>query len=243
MRSPRPGVRVFPDREEVARAACAEVVRVESEALSARGAFHIALSGGTTPRKLHSLLLETPDLAPIFAAWNVWFGDERWVPHDDPESNYRMARETLLERAAIERERIHPIPTDCDTPQEAARTYAAELRAAFAPAEPKLDLCLLGMGDDGHTASLFPGSSALDAREDELVVALHLADRKAWRITLTFAAIAAARNVLFLVTGAGKAAALKRALDEDPPLLPSGRVARFANQPLWFVDEAAAADL
>jgi len=208
-----------------------------SRVLATRGHCTIALSGGTTPRPVYAALA-APDLARGIA-WNrvdIYFGDERDVPRDDAESNYRMAMEALLMHVAIPEARVHRIEAERRDLDAAADAYAQVLPEA-------LDVLVLGMGADGHTASLFPGSPALsEQRRRVVVVASPKPPRQ--RVTITPPVIAAARQVVMLVTGGEKAAAVARALDADAPP-PSQVPAVLARPPLgvWFLDHAAAARL
>jgi 6-phosphogluconolactonase len=239
------GVRVFDDAEGVARAAAETFARLAREAVEERGAFSVALSGGTTPRRVYELLAgdEFRD-AILWSKVHVFFGDERAVPHDHSESNYRMASEALLSRVNIPPENVHRIEGLGDAAANAS-DYESVMRGLFGDAEwPRFDLVLLGMGDDGHTASLFPGTAALE--ESRAWVAPNWVEKLgAWRITLTAPAINAARRVVFLVTGASKAERLHEVLNgtHDPSRLPSQNIAPRDGTLEWYVDRAAAAKL
>ena len=187
-----------------------------------------------TPAVLYRLLVSKPiDWSRV----HVFLGDERCVPPDDPASNYRMARETLLDHVPIPPANVHRIRGE-DPPAVAAAAYERELRVTTA----RLDLVLLGMGDNGHTASLFPGLAAVRERE-RWVVAEYVAEVGMWRVTLTPPAINAAVAVVFLVAGQGKAEMLHRVLDgpRDPEALPAQAIATA--RATWLVDAAAAAQL
>jgi 6-phosphogluconolactonase len=239
-------LRIAPDAEAAARWAAAEVVARAAAAVAGRGSFSWALSGGGTPRRLYELLATEPRFSDRMP-WSqtlVFWGDERLVPPDHPESNHRLAWETMLSRVPVLPERVHRWPTKLP-PEEAARAYEATLRHALgaSPGEPpRLDLVLLGLGADGHTASLFPGSPALGERE-RLTAAPWVASLGQHRLTLTPAALAAARGALFLVTGEGKAEAVRAALAPkgDPARCPARLVRPAAGDLLWIVDRAAAA--
>jgi len=239
-----PRIEVVSSPEEVAAAACELVLQCERAAIARSGQFRIALAGGSTPRRLYELLAQRSDAS--FASWQVFFGDERWVPADHADSNYRMARLALFDRAAMRAAQIHPVDTAAGSPAKAAALYSMTLRRALAPEPgqmPVLDLVLLGMGADGHTASLFPGSSALAAGPHEIAVATWVAAQHAWRVTLTRAAINAARAVVFTITGAEKAAALAHVLAPDiTEVLPAAAI-RPRGELVFLVDEAAAARL
>jgi 6-phosphogluconolactonase len=226
--------------EDVAAAACDLVRQAESEALARDGRFRLVLAGGSTPRLLYEKLAASPWAR--FDAWQVFFGDERWVAADHADSNLRMARETLLDRAAIPRRGVFAVPVDAGTPQKAAQLYAKAIARALNPLPgelPRFDLVLLGLGEDGHTASLFPGSTALEAGPRETVAATHTP--KGWRVTLTAATMNAARRVLFLVSGAEKAEALARVLSAGPSSeVPAARIRPNEGELVFVVDEAAA---
>lgn len=241
----RGDILVVEDGEALARSAAARVVEVVRAAVDERGRALVALSGGSTPKHM-GRLLASDEFAP-FVPWDridVFWGDERWVPLDSPESNAGEALRGWL-AAVAPPERVHPVDTSLPSPSEAAADYATTIRrVAGADVEfPAFDLVLLGMGDDGHTASLFPNSEALH-RDDALVVANHVHKLSGTRITFTYPLIGAAREVLFLVGGAGKAATLRAVLEgpDDPLTLPSQAV-RAAGRLAWIVDRAAAADL
>jgi 6-phosphogluconolactonase len=217
-------MRVLADGEAVARAA-ADVIAEASA--SAGDRFAIALSGGSTPKATFALLAGEGYRDRIdWRRWHVFFSDERRVPLDDERSNYRSAREALLSRVPIPEAQVHPL-TDADV-------YEGLLRAFFGEA-PDFDLLMLGMGDDGHTASLFPGSIALREEERWVIAPPDVVQGMA-RLTLTLPALNAARRTIFLVSGAAKADALRRIRSGEQ--LPAGMV-RGAE---WLVDEAAAGE-
>jgi 6-phosphogluconolactonase len=240
-----PSVRVFADPEAVARAAARRFAGLAREAVDERGAFSVALSGGSTPRRVYELLAGDDFRGQVgWRGVHVFFGDERTVPHDHADSNYRMANEALLSRVALPAENVHRIEGLGDAAANAS-DYESVMRGFFGEAEwPRFDLVMLGMGDDGHTASLFPGTDALAERR-AWVVANRVEKLNAWRITLTAPAINAARHVLFLVTGAGKAARLREVLKggRDPARLPSQLIRPGDGTLEWFVDRAAASRL
>ena len=214
-------LRVLRDAAAVARAAADEIIVASSVAAER---FAICLSGGSTPQATYRLLAGEERGRVDWARWHVFFGDERRVPLDDPASNYRNARDGLLAHVPIPQGQIHPL-TDADE-------YEGLLRAFFGES-PRFDLLMLGMGDDGHTASLFPGSISL-LEEERWVIAPPDVVKGMARLTLTLPALNAARRALFLVAGEDKAGALRRIEEGDP--LPAGLV-RDAE---WLVDEAAA---
>ena len=234
-----PGAEILPDAEAVARAGADRLVAACAEA--APGPIAICLSGGSTPKRLYALLA-SPDYAGR-VPWpriHWFFGDDRCVPWDDPSSNVRMVREAFGDGALIPPGHLHAMPTE-GTPEAGAAAYAEVLRAfygadALDPARPLFDLVLLGLGEDGHTASLFPGMPALD-EGTAWVAPVPQAGMTPFvpRLTLTFPALASARHVLFLVCGTGKQGPLRRlAAGED---LPAGRV---AGSVAWLLDRAAA---
>lgn len=236
-------VTVYPDGDSLARGASEYVVRLASEAMATRGRFSVALSGGSTPRALFTLLA-TPEVA-VRVDWprvEVFWGDERCVPPDHPDSCYRMAKETLLDHVAIPTENIHRIRGEAD-PAAATVAYEETLRGFFGDS-PRFDLILLGVGDDGHTASLFPGTKALDEQQ-RWVVANYVEKLAKWRITLTAPAINAAAHVAFLVSSAGKAERLREVLHGEfrPHLLPSQLIKPERGELVWLLDAAAAAKL
>jgi 6-phosphogluconolactonase len=234
-------VRVFASGDELMWAAAEEVVSRAEEAVRERGRFAWALSGGSTPRALFRLLAGPPQRERMpWSAAHVFWGDERHVPPDHPDSNFRMARESLLDAVPIPPGNIHRILAE-EPADAAAADYEAELRAFFAlaPGEwPRFDLVLLGLGKEAHTASLFPGGEAV--RETRrLVVAPWVESQRTHRITLTPPVLNHARLVAFLVTGEDKAEALRAVLEgeRDPDRYPAQIV---EGNRLWMVDEAAA---
>lgn len=231
---------VLPNPIALARHVAAWMI---AQAQAAKDDVRICLSGGSTPKTLYSLLA-TPEFYPRFpwakASW--YWGDERFVPYDHPESNYRMTREAMLAKVPVPAERIHPIPTD-GSPDAAARRYEQLLRQAnggnrLDPARPLFDIMLLGLGGDGHTASLLPGDAALEERERWVVAVAH--GRPEVRITLTVPVIESSRKVAFLVAGSEKAEILRR-IRTGAGDLPAGRI-RPVGELIWFVDSAAAGD-
>ena len=240
-------VRIVADGDALARAAADHFVRTVQEAVAARGRAIVALSGGSTPKRMGELLASDSYRPEV--AWDrleIFWGDERWVPQASPESNAGVARRTFLDQVPIPPEQVHPFPTDAASPAEAASDYEATLRRVFKQEKgvPIFDLVLLGMGDDGHTASLFPHTGALD-ETGALAVANPVPQLDTTRLTLTFPVINAAREVLFLVGGAGKAETLAAVLEgpDRPHDLPSQAIRPTSGRLTWLVDEAAAAKL
>jgi 6-phosphogluconolactonase len=203
--------------------------------------FAVCLSGGSTPRRLYEALA-TPAMAVRFPWQRVhWFwGDERFVPHDDPESNYRMVREALLSRVPIPAENIHPVPTEGLSPEQAAADYEATLKRYYGadkltPTRPLFDVNLLGVGEDGHTASLFPGQPAL--REKQRWAVAVIGAKSNARITLTYPALDSSRDLVFLVTGNAKRDIVARVRAGDRSL-PAALVRPLGGLH-WFGDHAA----
>jgi 6-phosphogluconolactonase len=232
------------DASALADAAAGAIVDAAMEAVAARQRFTVALAGGATPRATYMRLAGSPfaESVPWERTW-VFFGDERCVPPEHAESNYRMASETLLSKVGIPAERVYRMRGEAEDPEEAAAEYARTLATVFETKRggvPRLDLVLLGLGLDGHIASLFPGSPA--AKEIfRTVVAVHAAAaRIPQRLTLTFPVINAAARVIFLISGAEKAKTLKAALS-DGGLLPAGMVRPADGTLTWIVDRPAAA--
>lgn len=215
-------------------------------AVAARGRFAVALSGGSTPRALFQRLAEPPRRDEIpWARVEVFWADERCVPPDHPDSNYGMARAALLDPIGVPAERVHRVPGEAPDPAAAAAACEAEIARALGGTPggppPVLDLVLLGMGADGHTASLFPGTAALAERR-RWVMANFVPRLAAHRITLTYPILNRAAHVLFLVAGADKAEVLREALEgpPEPERLPAQGVRPDAGELVWLVDRAAA---
>ena len=240
-------IEVFPDRQRLIQAAAGHIVRLASEGAAKSEMFTIALSGGLTPRPLYTLLATQTFAKRIdWPRVHVFWGDERCVPPEDPRSNYRAARETLLDSVPLPPGNIHRIHGEKE-PQLAAAAYEQELRSFFGsrvPDEPPpvgFDLVLLGMGDNGHTASLFPGMTAVTERV-RWVMAQYVEMVSMWRITLTPVVINQAKNVTFVVSGAEKACLLRDVLEGpiQPEMLPAQIIRPARRRPLWLIDKAAA---
>ena len=232
---------VLPDPSAVAVATADRFVAAIARAIDEHGVARVALSGGGTPKLVYPLLLEPARRDAVdWSRVEFFWGDERAVPPDHPESNFGVAYSMLLSHLRdVRADRIHRMPAEARDLDAAAMSHESELRLAFgarAGQLPAFDLIWLGMGPDGHTASLFPGSLALDETE-RWVVANWAPAQAAWRMTLTFPVLNAGRDVIFVVTGADKAEALARIRDGDREL-PAGRVTGEAVE--WIVDAAAA---
>lgn len=233
---------VLPTPEAVTEAAADRIIAAARNAIRRRGRFRMALSGGSTPLPIYRLLTHEPRISAVDWSRVEWFwGDERCVPPDNSMSNYRAAREILLDRLPGVRSRaIHRLQAEAPDRDRRAVAYQAQIARAFdtepdAARPPAFDLIWLGMGRDGHTASLFPGSTALGERR-RWVVATWAPAPAAWRLTMTLPIINAARSVLFVVIGADKAGPFQ-AVRSDSGDLPAARVR--ARSTLWLVDAAA----
>jgi 6-phosphogluconolactonase len=234
-------ITVYADLESLSRAAAALVVTQANLAVAARGRFSLALAGGHTPRRTYELLARAPfvDQAP-WDRMHVFWGDERCVPLDDLRSNARMAKEAWLDHVPIPQNQIHPL--NCAlAPAAAAREYEARLREFFAGQPPRLDLVLLGLGNNGHTASLFPDSPVLEEKT-RWVAEVYLAEPDLHRVTLTAPLINQAAVVAFLVAGRSKAGVLRevRHGPRDPRRLPAQLIQPQNGDLLWLTDREAA---
>lgn len=239
---------IFDNSDLLAHAAAETFTRVAAEAMADRGRFVVALSGGSTPKALFSLLASPAYRSQIeWPAAHIFWGDERLVPPGDSGSNYRQARELLLSQVPVPDSQVYRVRGELPAP-DAVENYAGLLRAAAASEQawPRFDLVLLGLGADGHTASLFPGSAALQEQTKPVVaVTAEYAGRPAQRITLTPPVFNDARRVLFLVTGADKAATLAAVLNapKNVQKWPAQAIQPVAGAITWYVDRLAAARL
>jgi 6-phosphogluconolactonase len=238
-------VRIFDDATKVAEAAARRFIELAREAITERGRFTVALAGGSTPQRAYDLLASASYRQQLdWSKAHIFFGDERSVPPDDAESNYRMANEALLSHVDLPAENIHRMNGVGDVVAN-ARLYEDEMRTFFNDAAwPRFDLVLLGMGDDGHTASLFPGAQALH-EEQAWVAGVWVEKLSAYRITLTAPAINHAAHIIFLVTGENKAEPLREILEggHNPERLPAQLIKPLDGSLEWFVDCAASAQL
>ncbi|PWH18536.1 MAG: 6-phosphogluconolactonase [Ardenticatenia bacterium] len=239
---------VFPTQEELGAAAAAYVARLAAAATRTCKRFYVAFSGGSLPGLLCPALTSTPLRTAIdWRAWYIFWADERCVPLDDAQSNYRLVREQLLDRVDIPPAQVYPVDTQLK-PAAVAQAYQTVLAEVFRPLEgeiPRFDLILLGLGEDGHTASLFPWHPLLHENE-HWVAAVHNSPKPPpERVTLTFPVLNSAREVVFITAGAGKAAALAGvfAPHVSPEVLPARLVRPPYGRVTWFVDQAAAAQL
>src|SRR5258707_14237533 len=242
-------VRILADANGIAQTAAAEFLEAAREAVREKDSFCVALAGGSTPKALYGLLTNNP-LLQAKVPWSkiqFFVGDERHVPPDDPESNFRMATEAMLAKAPIDPKQVHRIKSEKPNASEAAQEYEQELRESFKlkPDElPRFDLVLLGMGPEGHTASLFPGTKAL-REQRRLVVSNWVGKLYTDRITLTPPVLNNATRIIFMAHGAEKAPALKAVLEGpyEPDQLPAQMIQPKEGKVLWLVDPSAASML
>lgn len=234
----RADLAVLPGAAALADAAAERFVAAAGDAIASRGQFIVALAGGSTPGDTYLRLGTALVSKVMWSRVQVLWSDERCVPPDHAQSNYRMARETLLDRVPVPAANVHRIHGE-DDPAMAAAVYETTLRALL-----RIDLVLLGLGEDGHTASLFPGSAAAH-EQTRWVMAARAHATSMWRITLTPAVINGAAEVMFLVSGGAKAGILRRVLEgpRRPEELPAQAIAPSNGRVRWYVDAAAAADL
>lgn len=240
-------IRVLTTPQELFEAAAEEVVRAAKEAVAQRGRFTIALPGGSTPKSLFNLLATNARTVMPWDRTFFFWGDERHVPPTDPDSNYKMAEETMLSKVPVAAGNVFRIPAENPDAAAAAEAYEQTLRKFFQlePGQvPVFDLILLGMGPDGHTASLFPGSAGLHEKA-RFVIANWVDKLKTSRLTLTLPVLNAAHCVAFLVSGTDKAAMLKTVLEENAPpeQYPSKLIRPSNGKLIWLVDRAAASHL
>lgn len=244
----KPEIRVFANPEALTQAAATEFVRQAQQAIQARGRFTLALSGGSTPKSLYALLANKPWRNQI--PWNqvhLFWGDERHVPPSDCSSNFRMTQERLLFQVPIPPKNVHRIKAEHPDAQAVIADYERNLKQFFQLGEhqfPQFDLVLLGMGANGHTASLFPGTAAVH-EQARLVVAPWVEKLRTHRITLTPPVINNALEVIFFVTGTEKATTLEAVLEGQyqPDLLPAQIIRPTSGKLVWMVDQAAASSL
>lgn len=241
-----PALHVHADFDTLALAATEFITRTARQAIRTRGQFALVLAGGQTPGPIYDLLTQPPHSGHVdWSRTHLFWGDERLVPPDDPESNYALAHQRLIADVPLPDENAHRIPGELP-PAESVRFYTDEL-AQFAQGQrawPRFDLVLLGMGSDGHTASLFPGQPTRDETNRPVIaVTADYDGRPAGRITLTPLAFNAARNVAFIIQGASKAEAFAEVIRgaPDPNRWPAQRIQPFDGAVTWFADQAAAA--
>ena len=227
-------VRVFTTYDLLSEATAAVIADAATQAIKDRGIFRVALSGGETPRGYLTALAKQPYKSQMdWKHWDIWWGDDRIVPHDDADSNVLLARTTLLNAVPIAPEHIHAPQTDLPS-AECASAYEAEIIRELGP-EPRCDLVLLGIGEDGHTASLFPNTPGVNEQE-HFVIATESPKPPRDRVSFTFRTINAARLVVFVVTGESKSEPLRQVLAPHAGPLPAARVAPADGRLLWIVD-------
>jgi 6-phosphogluconolactonase len=233
--------RIFPDLDALSRSALQELLRIVHDAVAQRGRCAIALSGGHTPAKMYDLWAREYVAQTPWGQLHLFWGDERYTPQDDPLSNFRMTRENLLSRVPIPAANVHPVPTNLPTPAAAADAYESELRTYFGSAPPAFDLQLQGLGIEGHTASLFPGSPVLDEKL-RWVAAVEVPAAPPRRLTLTPVVLDRGLNTFFLAAGKDKREILAALRSETNPGTSQYPAARLhpAGPVVWFLDAAAA---
>jgi 6-phosphogluconolactonase len=238
-------VYILKDNDAIARRAAEEFVKLAQSATKNRGSFSVALSGGSTPKLLYSLLAADPELRAE-VPWDkmeLFFGDERHVGPDDPQSNFKMASDTMFTKAPLKPEQIHRMKGEYPDAEKAAQEYEQDLRTHFHPKDkelPRFDLVLAGMGDEGHTLSLFPGTKALHA-QGRAVVRNWVGKLYTDRVTITAQLANNAQMILFMVAGKEKALVLKGVLEGpyEPEQLPAQLLQPTNGKLLWLVDRAA----
>jgi len=234
-------VHVFNNYESLSQAAAEIFVDLANQSIYSNGRFCVALSGGNTPRRTYEILAASPLREKIqWEAVHVFWSDERCVPLDDPRSNFLMARRSLLDHVPVQADHVHPILGDLPAAL-AAIHYEAALRDFFKKQNPVFDLILLGLGENAHTASLFPHTSVLDESE-RWVEDVYVAEQRMYRVTMTPPLINQAKEVVFLVSGAEKASALQSVLEGayHPHDFPAQLIHSNGAHPIWLVDKAAA---
>jgi 6-phosphogluconolactonase len=237
-------VAVLPDLATLSQEAAGRIAEQAREAVASRGRFTVALSGGSTPEGTYRLLAQEPYRSQVpWDGVHLFWSDERCVPPDDAGSNYGLAHQAFIEKVPLPPENVHRIRGELP-PQAAAVATRRDMEDFFCGPVPRFDLVLLGLGNDGHTASLFPGSDALEPTHNMAVaVEAQYEGRPAQRVTLTLPAINAARQVLFLVSGEDKAEVVARVLYGGEGSLPAEKVRPTAGELVWLLDEAAASQL
>ena len=242
-----PSLFIAADQPTYLKKAAQLILESAIKSVQERGRFAIALSGGSTPKKLLFLLAEDYYRSRIpWANTHVFWGDERCVPPDHADSNYKMAREALLSKVSLPPSHVHRIPSEMESPRDAAKAYEQELKLFFKFDRPfpKFDFMMLGVGEDGHTASLFPGTVAL-VEQEKWVVANFVEKLSAYRITMTFPVINHSRRIVVLCEGESKAGIVKEIFRDDlPPLRhPIQRVQPLQGELIWLLDAASASKL
>jgi 6-phosphogluconolactonase len=236
-------IAIYPDIHTLSLQAAEYIVRIANESIALHGRFTIALTGGTTPGELYGLLGNEPYRSQIdWQLGHVFWGDERCVPRNNPDSNFHLAHEVLLKKIAIPESQIHPMPADQPDREAASQAYTVEMQRAFRTSgTPSFDLIHLGMGPEGHTASLFPHQASLHEKQ-RLVMPVSVPKPPPDRLTFTPPLLNAARNVLFLVTGSEKADALQAVIEGEyqPEEYPAQIVRPTNGEMVWMLDRAVA---
>ncbi len=238
-------IRILNDSAGLFKAAAKEFALLASSAVLSKGSFCVALSGGSTPKGLYTLLASKEAPSVPWAQTFFFFSDERYVPPSHPDSNFRMADEALLSRLRLPPQNVFRVPTEQPTPGAAAQKYEQVIQTYFALSSgqfPRFDLILLGLGPDGHVASLFPGTPAL-AEKSRLVTSNRVEKLSADRITFTYPVINHAACVVFLISGKEKAGILRQVFEDDEAALPAQKVRPANGKLLWLIDRAAASSL
>lgn len=235
---------IFPTEQEVLQHIANYFIEIANQAIKENGLFNVSLSGGSSPKKLYEMLASSDYKEKI--AWDkvyFFFGDERNVPADNPDSNFLMVKKALFDPLQIHSSQIIPVNTSLP-PEQAAEAYASAVYTHFKPYNAKFDLVLLGLGDNSHTASLFPHTQILHDQESS-VKAVYLQDQKVYRISMTASMINAAHHIAFLLYGLGKAEAVKHVLEDSENIeeFPAQLIATESGDLQWFMDEAAASQL
>jgi len=236
-------ISIFDSSVSLVRALTSEILVDLEHCLHEKRHYYLSLAGGSTPKQLYSHLAKEENItAQHWQQLEVYFGDERYVPHEHAESNYKMAREAMLDHVSIPSRQIHPIPTDCGMVDDCVERYSASLcNVPMRNGFPNFDLMLLGMGEDGHTASLFPGTPVL-TEQTRWIAAVDVAKFNSQRITLTYPVINHAKRIVVMVTGQGKAATIHRVMRDPDAHLPIQDI-HIAGGIDWYLDAAAAAEL
>jgi 6-phosphogluconolactonase len=238
----KPKVRIKRNLSQLAREGTERIMTLAKESMEHQGFFTMAISGGSTPRPLHRLFVKEPYLSGIpWEGIHLFWVDERCVPVEDPASNYGTAKRDFFDRVPIPKQHIHPMPMNA-SPDRGAEVYQRELKAFFDSKEhidPVFDLVILGIGTDGHTASLFPGQSALEETE-RWVVAVRGGTPDVYRLTLTLPIINKARHIIFLASGKEKSRIVKEILQNGNSTLPAQRIRPTHGDLTWIMDEEAA---
>ena len=236
---------IFEDRDDLSIGAADEIATLAQEAVKKTGRFALSLAGGSTPRQLYTLLASEPWVKQMpWGKTHIFFGDERCVSHSAAESNFKMINEALLSKVPIPKGNIHAPVGQESNPEQAAWNYQQQLIDFFGGQVPVFDLVLLGLGPEGHTASIFPNSPAASERQ-RLVVSYRVDDEHGWRMTMTFPVINAARHVMFLVAGSEKQEIVGQIFSEaaNGHQIPAKLVAPQSGMLTWYFDEAAAEKL